>query len=64
MTPTDERDELFEEAAALVVELRRVTLSELQRRLGVGYVRATRILAELRAAGRIDDEGCAAACNV
>ncbi len=47
----DERDELFEEAAYLVVRHQQGSVSLLQRRLKVGYSRAARIIDELEAAG-------------
>jgi S-DNA-T family DNA segregation ATPase FtsK/SpoIIIE len=47
----DERDELFEEAARLVVRHQQGSVSLLQRRLKVGYSRAARIVDELETAG-------------
>lgn len=47
----DERDELFEEAAYLVVRHQQGSVSLVQRRLKVGYSRAARIIDELEAAG-------------
>lgn len=46
-----ERDELFEEAAYLVVRHQQASVSLIQRRLKVGYSRAARIVDELEAAG-------------
>jgi S-DNA-T family DNA segregation ATPase FtsK/SpoIIIE len=46
-----ERDELFEEAARLVVRHQQGSVSLLQRRLKVGYSRAARLVDELEAAG-------------
>lgn len=46
-----ERDELFEEAAHLVVRHQQGSVSLLQRRLKVGYSRAARLIDELEAAG-------------
>jgi S-DNA-T family DNA segregation ATPase FtsK/SpoIIIE len=46
-----ERDELFEEAARLIVRTQQGSVSLLQRRLKVGYARAARIVDELEAAG-------------
>jgi S-DNA-T family DNA segregation ATPase FtsK/SpoIIIE len=46
-----ERDELFEEAARLIVRHQQGSVSLLQRRLKVGYSRAARIVDELEAAG-------------
>jgi S-DNA-T family DNA segregation ATPase FtsK/SpoIIIE len=47
----DSRDELFEEAARIVVQHQQGSVSLLQRRLKVGYARAARIMDELEAAG-------------
>ncbi|MEW6509344.1 MAG: DNA translocase FtsK 4TM domain-containing protein [Bacteroidota bacterium] len=46
-----ERDELFDEAARLVVRHQQGSVSLLQRRLKVGYSRAARLVDELEAAG-------------
>jgi S-DNA-T family DNA segregation ATPase FtsK/SpoIIIE len=46
-----ERDELFDEAAKLVIEAQKASASFLQRRLRLGYARAARILDQLEAAG-------------
>jgi S-DNA-T family DNA segregation ATPase FtsK/SpoIIIE len=48
---SNERDELFEEAARLIVRYQQGSVSLLQRRLKVGYARAARIVDELEAAG-------------
>jgi DNA segregation ATPase FtsK/SpoIIIE, S-DNA-T family len=48
---SDSRDELFEEAAQLVVRHQQGSVSLIQRRLKVGYSRAARIIDELEAAG-------------
>jgi len=45
------RDELFEEAAKIVVRHQQGSVSLLQRRLKVGYSRAARLIDELEAAG-------------
>ena len=45
------RDELFEEAARLIVRHQQGSVSLLQRRLKVGYSRAARLVDELEAAG-------------
>ncbi|MDP2209968.1 MAG: DNA translocase FtsK 4TM domain-containing protein [Bacteroidota bacterium] len=47
----DERDELFNEAAYLVVRHQQASVSLIQRRQKVGYSRAARIVDELEAAG-------------
>jgi S-DNA-T family DNA segregation ATPase FtsK/SpoIIIE len=46
-----ERDELFEEAARLIVRHQQGSVSLLQRRLKVGYSRAARLVDELESAG-------------
>ncbi|MER3524719.1 MAG: cell division protein FtsK [Ignavibacteria bacterium] len=48
---TGERDELFEEAARIIVRHQQGSVSLLQRRLKVGYSRAARLVDELEAAG-------------
>jgi S-DNA-T family DNA segregation ATPase FtsK/SpoIIIE len=47
----DSRDELFEEAAKVIVRHQQGSVSLLQRRLKVGYSRAARIVDELEQAG-------------
>ena len=47
----EERDELFEEAARLIVRHQQGSVSLLQRRLKVGYSRAARLVDELESAG-------------
>ena len=49
----DEGDPLFEEAKALVIETQKASASMIQRRLSVGFNRATRLMEELDAAGVI-----------
>jgi S-DNA-T family DNA segregation ATPase FtsK/SpoIIIE len=51
ITDPDERDELFEEAARLIVRHQQGSVSLLQRRLKVGYSRAARLVDELEAVG-------------
>lgn len=46
-----ERDELFEEAAKIIVRHQQGSVSLLQRRLKVGYSRAARLVDELEAVG-------------
>jgi S-DNA-T family DNA segregation ATPase FtsK/SpoIIIE len=48
---SDERDELFEEAARMIVRYQQGSVSLLQRKLKVGYARAARIVDELEEAG-------------
>ncbi|HUW83845.1 MAG TPA: DNA translocase FtsK [Phycisphaerae bacterium] len=45
------RDELFDQAAQIVIETRRGSVSLLQRRLTIGYARASRLIDQLAAAG-------------
>ncbi len=47
----DERDELFVQAANVVVEAGQASVSLLQRRLRVGYTRAARLVDQLESAG-------------
>ncbi|EGD38087.1 DNA translocase FtsK [Streptococcus sanguinis] len=49
----DGGDPLFEEAKALVIETQKASASMIQRRLSVGFNRATRLIEELEAAGVI-----------
>jgi S-DNA-T family DNA segregation ATPase FtsK/SpoIIIE len=51
LTGDGERDELFEEAARLIVRYQQGSVSLLQRKLKVGYARAARIVDELEEAG-------------
>lgn len=46
-----EKDELFDEAVRIVLESRRGSVSLLQRRLSIGYARASRIIEMMAAAG-------------
>ncbi|MDD2550948.1 MAG: DNA translocase FtsK, partial [Bacteroidales bacterium] len=45
------RDELFEEAASLIVSTQQGSTSHIQRKLSIGYNRAGRIIDQLEAAG-------------
>ena len=47
---SDERDELFEEAARVIVRYQQGSVSLLQRKLKIGYARAARIVDELESA--------------
>jgi DNA segregation ATPase FtsK/SpoIIIE, S-DNA-T family len=47
---SDERDELFEEAARIIVRYQQGSVSLLQRKLKIGYARAARIVDELEMA--------------
>ncbi|MDB8642650.1 DNA translocase FtsK [Streptococcus australis] len=53
MGGSDEGDPLFEEAKALVIETQKASASMIQRRLSVGFNRATRLMEDLEAAGVI-----------
>jgi S-DNA-T family DNA segregation ATPase FtsK/SpoIIIE len=48
-----DRDELFDEAVVIVREMRRGSISLLQRRLRIGYTRAARLVDQLEAEGII-----------
>jgi S-DNA-T family DNA segregation ATPase FtsK/SpoIIIE len=52
----EERDEKFIDAAELVVSLKQASVSLLQRRLGVGYAKAGRIVDQLERAGIVGRE--------
>jgi S-DNA-T family DNA segregation ATPase FtsK/SpoIIIE len=49
--PVLERDEMFEKAARLVVSMGQASVSNLQRRLALGYARAARLMDSLEAEG-------------
>jgi len=49
------QDELFDEAVHVVLETRRGSVSLLQRRLGIGYARASRMIEMMAAAGILGD---------
>ncbi len=51
MIDGEERDEIFAQAAKLVVDAKKASASLMQRRLKVGYARAARILDQLEVAG-------------
>jgi S-DNA-T family DNA segregation ATPase FtsK/SpoIIIE len=48
-------DELFDEAVRVVLETRRGSVSLLQRRLNIGYARASRIIEAMAAMGILGD---------
>ena len=50
------RDQLFEECAKMVVQYQQGSTSMLQRKLGVGYARAGRIMDQLEAAGIVGQQ--------
>ncbi|MCS7033449.1 MAG: DNA translocase FtsK, partial [Phycisphaerae bacterium] len=49
------KDELFEQAVRIVLETRRGSVSLLQRRLTIGYARASRLIEAMAAAGIVGD---------
>ncbi len=50
-----EQDELFDEAVRIVLETRRGSVSLLQRRLNIGYSRASRLIEQMAAAGIVGE---------
>ncbi len=52
---TGERDELFDEAVKVILETQRGSVSLLQRRLTIGYSRASRLVDQMAAAGIVGD---------
>ncbi|HJU72606.1 MAG TPA: DNA translocase FtsK [Gemmatimonadaceae bacterium] len=59
-----DRDQLFREAAEVVIQHQQGSTSLLQRRLGVGYGRAARIMDQLEAAGIIGQQRGAKARDI
>ncbi|NLX22066.1 MAG: DUF87 domain-containing protein [Phycisphaerae bacterium] len=55
ITADGPRDELFDKAVEVVLETRRGSVSLLQRRLTVGYSRASRLIEEMAAAGIVGE---------
>ena len=51
-----QRDPLFEEASRYAKRKEDVTTSELQRKFAIGYIRANRLLAQLKSAGVVKSE--------
>jgi DNA segregation ATPase FtsK/SpoIIIE, S-DNA-T family len=50
-----ERDELFDQAVRIVLESQRGSVSLLQRKMGIGYSRASRLIEQMGAAGIVGD---------
>ncbi|WP_428387038.1 DNA translocase FtsK 4TM domain-containing protein [Mucisphaera sp.] len=59
-----QRDEMFDEAVRVVIESHRGSVSLLQRRLGIGYGRASRLIEEMEAAGILGEHKTAQAREV
>ena len=55
-TQKNKRDELFDEAVEIISKQKTCSPAILQRRLGVGYVRAGRILEQMENAGIVGPE--------
>ncbi len=51
----EERDELFDDAVRVVLETKRGSVSLLQRRLTIGYSRASRLIEQMAAAGLVGE---------
>lgn len=51
----EERDDLFEEAARIILETQRGSVSLLQRKLGIGYSRAARLVDMMAEVGLVGD---------
>jgi S-DNA-T family DNA segregation ATPase FtsK/SpoIIIE len=52
---SDERDDMFDQAVEVVLQAQRGSVSLLQRRLGIGYGRASRIIDQMAEAGLIGE---------
>jgi S-DNA-T family DNA segregation ATPase FtsK/SpoIIIE len=50
-----EKDELFDDAVRIILETKRGSVSLLQRRLTIGYSRASRLIEQMAAAGIVGD---------
>ena len=55
--PSDEDDELYDEAVSFVIESRRASISAVQRKLRIGYNRAARIIEAMEMAGLVSEMG-------
>jgi S-DNA-T family DNA segregation ATPase FtsK/SpoIIIE len=51
--PSEDTDDLFDEAVTIVRQMRRASISLLQRRLRIGYTRAARLVDQLEEQGII-----------
>ena len=58
------RDQLFDECAKIVVQFQQGSTSMIQRKLGIGYARAGRIMDQLEAAGIVGPQEGSKARNV
>ena len=54
-TPGSDQDELFDEAVRVILKSRRGSASLLQRALGIGYTRASRLIDIMTAEGIVGD---------
>ena len=52
---TGERDELFDQATEIIVQNKRGSVSLLQRKLGIGYGRAARLIDQMAEAGIVGE---------
>jgi S-DNA-T family DNA segregation ATPase FtsK/SpoIIIE len=53
--PSNERDELFDQAVEAIIETQRGSVSLLQRRFNIGYTRASRLIDQMYAAGIVGE---------
>jgi S-DNA-T family DNA segregation ATPase FtsK/SpoIIIE len=50
-----EKDELYDEAVAIVLKSRRASISSVQRQLRIGYNRAARLIEDMERAGLVSE---------
>ena len=50
-----EKDDMFDDAVRIVLESKRGSVSLLQRKLGIGYSRASRLIEQMASAGIVGD---------